>query len=278
MADAKRICSVPGCDNDYRIKRGLCSAHYQRFQRYGDPLGGQHKGRRGGPCDVNGCSGLVYQDGFCLRHYRRHARYGDPLAGKPSPKPPGPCEVSGCTSKRFSSDYCRNHHHRLKLYGDPLAGPTAKGEPERWLTVHVDWSGADCLIWPFSRNDRKYGRFGTEDGRREYAHRRMCELVNGPPPTPEHEAAHSCGRGYDGCVHPGHLRWDTKQGNASDRTLHGTEVRGEDCWNAKLTEADVRAIRKLQGLEVQRITAERYGVSRATIGDIQNRKRWAWLD
>lgn len=34
-----RICSIPNCSK-LAIKRGWCSAHYQRWQFYGDPLGG----------------------------------------------------------------------------------------------------------------------------------------------------------------------------------------------------------------------------------------------
>ena len=39
MTTTIKLCSVENC-NKKRIARGLCCAHYQRFQRYGDPLGG----------------------------------------------------------------------------------------------------------------------------------------------------------------------------------------------------------------------------------------------
>lgn len=31
-------CAVPGCER-HAIKRGWCSAHYQRWRKYGDPTG-----------------------------------------------------------------------------------------------------------------------------------------------------------------------------------------------------------------------------------------------
>jgi hypothetical protein len=234
-------------------------------------------------CAVAGCNGNAAHIahgalGFCLGHYRRFKRYGDPVAGKPSPRPPGPCDVPGCEAKRSSARYCRNHEHRSKKYGDPLAGRTFNGEPLRWLTEHQGWRGDGCLTWPFARRSGNYGRFRTQDGRQEYAHRRMCELVNGPPPSPRHEAAHSCGRGHEGCVAPEHLRWDTPAGNAADRALHGTENHGERNGQAKLTEADVREIRALAGREAQRETAKRFGIARQTVGDIQTGRRWAFLD
>jgi len=187
------------------------------------------------------------------------------------------CGVAGCEKSHFAKGFCRNHHHRWKRHGDPLAGPTFNGEPLRWLAEHKDWRGEGCLIWPFARRSGTYGRVRAGSDRREYAHRRMCELVNGPPPTPLHETAHSCGRGYDGCVTPEHLRWDTKAGNAADRALHGTENRGERNGQAKLTTAQVRAIRASEGREPQWAIAKRFGICRQTVSDIRTGRRWAHL-
>jgi HNH endonuclease len=42
----------------------------------------------------------------------------------------------------------------------------------------------------------------------------MCELRNGPPPTPEHEAAHICPQGENHrCIRPDHLAWMTRVEN-----------------------------------------------------------------
>lgn len=35
-----RICSIPDCGKGGRIVRGLCTAHYKRLIKHGDPLGG----------------------------------------------------------------------------------------------------------------------------------------------------------------------------------------------------------------------------------------------
>jgi len=35
-----RKCSVEGCENRGDIRKGLCNAHYRRWKRHGDPLGG----------------------------------------------------------------------------------------------------------------------------------------------------------------------------------------------------------------------------------------------
>jgi hypothetical protein len=71
----------------------------------------------------------------------------------------------------------------------------------------------------------------------------MLTLTAGPPPSPDHEAAHSCGRGHEGCVNPKHLRWATHKENQADKEGHGTILRGEQHPAAKLSEADVLEIR-----------------------------------
>ena len=92
-----------------------------------------------------------------------------------------------------------------------------QGGTRKWLLAHVDYDGDDCLIWPFARIQSGRGHFGYE-GKHYQAHVYMCELVNGPCP-PGHEAAHSCGRGHDACVHPKHLSWKTRAENRRIRLL-----------------------------------------------------------
>lgn len=143
------------------------------------------------------------------------------------------------------------------------------GRAHAWILAHVNYEGDWCLIWPFSKPNG-YGMF-THLGERYYAHRRMCELVKGPPPTPDHEAGHSCGRGHEGCIHPKHLDWKTKSENQADRATQGTKATG---GYGKLTPEKAQAIRALKGTVPQRKVAELYGVSRANVSLIQNGKSW----
>lgn len=187
------------------------------------------------------------------------------------------CAAIGCDNRAYSKGFCRNHYHRWSRYGDALGGGTSPGEPRRWLAAHVGWTGDQCLMWPFAMRTGGYGRVHIRGRQQEYAHRIMCSLAHGPPPTPKHEAAHSCGNGPEGCVNPRHLRWDTAKGNAADRAIHGTENCGERNGQAVLTPEDVREIKSCGGLEPQWVTAQRYGVSRQTVSDIRRGKRWAHL-
>jgi len=142
-----------------------------------------------------------------------------------------------------------------------------RGKTIRWILANVSYNGDKCLIWPYSRLKNGYGNFGYL-GEMHYAHRYMCELVNGPPPTPEHEAAHSCGRGHDGCAHPKHLSWKTKSGNLLDCRDHGTQVRNRYGNKGKLSREQVLEIKSLKGTKTQDEIAKSFGVSPPTIRDI----------
>jgi hypothetical protein len=131
-----------------------------------------------------------------------------------------------------------------------------------WFRDHKDYQHDCCLTWPFARLQSGYGQFG---GRRIGAHRFMCELRNGPPPSPGHQAAHSCGRGSDGCVNPKHLSWKTNAENQLERYQHSGLVRG-----TKITLAQVVEIRALQGKQKTGETAKLYGTSETNVRDIQS--------
>ena len=144
------------------------------------------------------------------------------------------------------------------------------GKAVAWLRAHVDYDGEGCLPWPFCLCNG-YGHFGHE-GENHYAHRFMCTLVKGPPPTPFHEAAHSCGRGDQGCVHPQHLDWKTTSGNQLDRALHGTK----NSWAArgKLTPEEAAQIRALKGQKTQQEIAAMFGISRSQVSWVMTGKAW----
>lgn len=139
-----------------------------------------------------------------------------------------------------------------------------------WLKEHVDYDGPDCLIWPWSRFTTGYGQVGI-DRKVHGAHRVMCELVNGPPPTPAHQAGHSCGLGHDACVHPKHLSWKTKSENRRDREQHRRKIKN---FRYKLTPEQAEEIRKLAGTMTNTALAAKYGVSRGCVRQIIKGETW----
>lgn len=71
------------------------------------------------------------------------------------------------------------------------------------------------------------------------------------------------------------LKWVSKVENHSHKRLHGTHQAGERHPRAKLTEANVIAIRR--AAQPYGALAEKYGVSYYTIYDIKSGKSWKSL-
>jgi hypothetical protein len=120
-----------------------------------------------------------------------------------------------------------------------------------------------------------YGR-ATVPGRGSvYAHRLAYELFKGPIPAAL-DCLHHCDN--PSCVNPDHLFLGTQDDNLKDAAAKGRIKRGNDHYNAKLTEAAVRRIRSLResGAPATPL-CEQYGISLQTVWRIVHRKTWAWL-
>ena len=147
---------------------------------------------------------------------------------------------------------------------------TVKGEGNafKWLMRHKEYPDKDwCLVWPFARDKHGRGMLGYL-GQRYWAHRFMCSLVHGYPPTPDHTAAHTCGNGHGGCVNPHHLAWKTQAENLEDCRAHGTIVRHHGGNVRRLMPEESAAIKGARGFQTQGQLAAKYGVSEGTISDI----------
>jgi hypothetical protein len=168
------------------------------------------------------------------------------------------------------------HYSRLKDNGTLETIIASPGEGRRWLLAHVDYSGEECLAWPFGKGARGYGST-SDNGRSIAAHLLMCRLAHGPKPGKRYVAAHSCGKGHEACVNPRHLRWDTVKGNHADMVLHGTHNRGENSPTNKLTENDVRKILSLIGTKPMKEIGKDFGVSYTLIFNIKHGINWGWL-
>lgn len=134
-----------------------------------------------------------------------------------------------------------------------------------WLVAQLDVETDDCIIWPFGTN----GAYGVVCNK--LAHREMCILAHGAPPTRLYQAAHKCGRTL--CVNKKHLRWATPAQNQQDSFAHGTKALGEAHAHAKLTDAAVREIRSLgasQAIEM----AYKYRVSGAAVQAVLAGRTW----
>ena len=142
---------------------------------------------------------------------------------------------------------------------------------------HVDkGDGSGCWLW----NGRKRAgySYGTLSGeasatrRHELAHRVSWRLHFGEIPDGL-VVCHRCD--VPSCVRPDHLFLGTYRENIQDASRKLRLKHGEQCWSAKLTEADVRTIRarRANGVTAAHL-AEQFGIKAATVRHIVRRNTW----
>ena len=132
----------------------------------------------------------------------------------------------------------------------------------------------DCWPWWHGVNQAGYGQFSVH-GRAKPAHRIAYELTYGPT---ELHVLHTCDN--PACCNPSHLVAGTPADNAADRDVKGRlgtdrGAKGEEHWKAKLTESDVREIRRLRAEGVSRAAlVKQFQVSGGVIYKIITRQTW----
>ena len=133
----------------------------------------------------------------------------------------------------------------------------------------VDHMG-ECWLWTGGKSHDGYGHYRTDFGV-ERAHRVSWWLHFGPIKSGL-MVLHKCD--IPACVNPDHLFLGTRADNATDREKKGRggQVNGERNANAKLTAADVIAIRARA--ESSRSIGKEYGVSHAVVTSIRRRESW----
>ena len=105
------------------------------------------------------------------------------------------------------------------------------------------------------------------------AHRLVLEAFVGPKPR-GHECRHLDGDRAN--CRLDNLAWGTHMENMRDRTRHGHDQVGTRHWKARLTEDDVRAIRKLAARKGANISAigRDFGIKPQTAWHIAKRNTW----
>lgn len=190
------------------------------------------------------------------------------------------CQIDGCDKKHHAKGFCKKHLYKFNRYGDGSAGRELppRGEPLAFLFGLLNDRREECVYWPYSPRG-KFGYGGVfYEGRMDLAHRIGCEWVNGPPTTKDHEAAHNCGQGREGCVNPYHTRWATPKENAADQVAHGTRRCGDKISTTKLTPDAVRSLRRdIAGGATQVATALKYAISRRQVRAIIDGRYWTWV-
>ena len=104
-------------------------------------------------------------------------------------------------------------------------------------------------------------------------HRVVLSAFCGPPPFRGAHAAHNDGD-VTNCKLT-NLRWASPAENQADVARHGRRCCGEKVFGARLTEDDVRAIKRLIAAGTSNpVIANRYGVSISSIYLIRHNRTW----
>ncbi len=136
----------------------------------------------------------------------------------------------------------------------------------------------ECWIWQ-GTNVRGYGYIGAKSGKSVRVPRLIFMLADGQDIPESMCVCHTCDN--PSCCNPYHLWLGTQQDNIRDKKgkgrAKGVNI-GEKHGRAKLTESDVKEIRRLLCEKVtQRKIAEKFGVDQSAIHLIGARKTWKHL-
>jgi len=216
---------VADCTSPIR-HREWCSAHYQKLQKYGDPLADHSQVHVDRPCRVEGCDRTVLASGLCGSHYARQ-RAGRPVSDAP-------------LRRYFATD---DIAERLAYYAPP-AGPD------------------ECWEWTGSTN-KGYGLVAVGGSKMRQAHVIAWQIANNRMLPAGLVVRHTCDNPL--CVNPNHLLEGTHAQNNRDKSVRNRQGYNGKGFK-HLTPDEVRHVRALhaQGVNMTEI-ARRFGRSRATI-------------
>jgi hypothetical protein len=133
-----------------------------------------------------------------------------------------------------------------------------------------------CWPWLGSLREGGHGSWAYRcyQNGTKIASREIFKLFKGDPGILY--VCHLCGNAR--CCNPDHLYLGTPKENQQDRLKHNTSNRGSRCGTAKLTEENVKEIKKLIKNKIKlKEIAEVFKVSESTIKAIKQKKNWAHI-
>lgn len=157
--------------------------------------------------------------------------------------------------------------------GTPWTRWTRRGCTGKWrkLKVHLDCNGRQYVTLYDGKEARK--------GQKFQVHKLVLLAFVGPPPDGMDQVRHFPDPDPTN-NNLSNLQWGTQAENEADKVVHGTSNHGSRNGAAKLTEDDVRTIRRLYktGRYMQKDLAKMYGLKQPSMSDIIRRVNWYWLE
>lgn len=147
-----------------------------------------------------------------------------------------------------------------------------------WKQVDRSRGPNACWLWTGYLRENGYGVIGIN--RKEYKVHRVSYFLEHGRIDNDRLVLHRCD--VRACVNPAHLFLGTPKDNSQDAVKKGrnTKLYGERNGKAKLTRADVLAIRRTcrRGGICQKTVARQFGVSEATVSYVVHGGRWGKLN
>ena len=140
-----------------------------------------------------------------------------------------------------------------------------KTEKRFWSKVD---KGSECWVWTGALTNTKYGRMHLK-GKSHLAHRISYEMEYGAIPNRVH-VCHTCDT--PACVRPSHLFIGSQKENMADCKAKGRVNKGSSRPLAKLTELQIKDIRK--DTRVQKEISKDYNIAQSQISRIKCRQAW----
>lgn len=145
-----------------------------------------------------------------------------------------------------------------------------------WRKVKKEPGEDGCWLWQGARDSHGYGIL-TIRGRNYMAHKISWETANNAKVPRDYVLLHTCDVPL--CLNPRHLTPGTQQSNVDDRVKKDRSAKGRRNGRARLTDKDIRKIRKLRGKGWTELAiALLFRVGRSTISNVLKGKTWSWLN
>ncbi|MBU8770315.1 HNH endonuclease [Cytobacillus oceanisediminis] len=183
------------------------------------------------------------------------------------------CPVEGCSKQIEVKGYCKTHERKLRLYGDPN---TPNYPKKKKIEFSVSEDG--CYINTSHKRNRNGYPAYSDKGTTKPMSRFIYEQMYGEIPMGL-VVRHTCDNRE--CINPEHLILGTQKDNMNDMMSknRNNQPRGEKSGKSKLTEEQVRQIRRLldKGVDTKEI-ARKFNIHFGYVTYIRTRKVWKHVD
>lgn len=148
--------------------------------------------------------------------------------------------------------------------------------PDVMAHYSIPEPNSGCLLWMGPKEQQGYGALSFKRKVLK-THRIAWELANGPIPAGMC-VCHKCDNRL--CVEPTHLWLGTQADNQADKIAKGRQarnrhIRGEAVSTARLTDAQVLAIRS--DTRKQRVIADDFGIDQSHVSKLRSGQRWGHI-